>query len=391
MNCGRPESAGPQQGQPSAEELIKVSEEVAACFPQPFEQSELVLMVIDPHHIHAYWSIAPGDLEAARREADSGDCRAPLVLRLYDITLIDFTRQDAHSRFDLAVHGLENTWYVELWQDAKSLIADLGLRRQDGSLARLARSNVVQTPRGSQSPYYERAGLRLGRDGKVEEVPDVACAPAAEQQETAPIPGMDLKEVERQVRRHYGAPPEPAAAPYELVPPVQEPAVGEPLGPISTAAPEATVSPAELPAPQAGPEVAHGCADVSEQVARFYLELISDGPRPPAGTASPAQDAGKQAVQASALEREPDAGAADTAEQPDGSQKGNPPRAGEAGAFWCRTVPPAAGSGPLNSSGKPVQSGAAGLLPGQAVSPAKAAAPTPPQQQGSARGGRGGD
>lgn len=135
----------------SRQDLAAVSDEVAAYFPQPFDETRVVLMVVDPHHVHAYWHVRPEDMEAARRQMGADAAHAPMVLRLYDITLIDFSKTPAHGYFDAQVHGLQNNWYVELWQDSKSYVADLGLRRPDGSVVALARSNVVHAPLAHES------------------------------------------------------------------------------------------------------------------------------------------------------------------------------------------------------------------------------------------------
>jgi hypothetical protein len=189
----------PAQPPLTTQELAAVSAEVAAFFPQPFERTELVLLVIDPRNVHAYWHVRNDDM--ARAAAAAGQ-DAPLVLRMYDITYIDFGRARPHGYFDLQVHWLQNSWYIGLWEDAKSYIADLGLRRRDGSLVALARSNVIETPRAGQSPRYERAGVRLGPNGRVERVPDItAAAPPANG--VLPRRGMPADQVRRMVGQFY--------------------------------------------------------------------------------------------------------------------------------------------------------------------------------------------
>lgn len=189
----------PAQPPLTTQELGAVSAEVAAFFPQPFERTELVLLVIDPRNVHAYWHVRNDDMARAAAAAGQG---APMVLRVYDITYIDFARSRPHSYFDLQVHWLQNTWYIGLWEDAKSYIADLGLRRRDGSLVALARSNVIETPRAGQSPRYERAGVRLGSNGRLERVADITLA-APPANGAAPRRDMPADQVRRMVRQFY--------------------------------------------------------------------------------------------------------------------------------------------------------------------------------------------
>ena len=182
------------------QELAAISQEVSSYFPQPFELSDLCLLVIDPHNIHAYWHVRADDMARARTAAGAPD--APLVLRLYDITYIDFSRTQAHGFFDVQVHGLQSNWYIHLWEPAKSYVADIGLRRPDGSLVALARSNVIETPRAGQSPVYSRAGIALGPGGAAQPVPDLTSAPA-QSDGPMPRPAMPRDEVQRLLSRFY--------------------------------------------------------------------------------------------------------------------------------------------------------------------------------------------
>jgi len=186
----------------SAAELFAVSQEIATFFPQPFRRTRVVLMVVDPHHVHAYWHIRMDDIERAREQVGEGADSAPLVLRFYDVTMIDFSRQPAHGQFDVAVHGLVNNWYVDLWADGRSYVADIGLRRPDGSLVALARSNFVHTPPAGQAAYCGRGALLLERDGSVREV-DISTPAPAGPWPMRPTPQTPPDQTELLVRRFY--------------------------------------------------------------------------------------------------------------------------------------------------------------------------------------------
>jgi hypothetical protein len=201
---GERERGTPAELAVSRQDLAAVSDEVASYFPQPFDETRIVLMVVDPHDVHAYWHVRPEDMEAARRQMGADASHAPMVLRLYDITLIDFSKTPAHGYFDAPVHGLQNNWYVELWQDSKSYVADLGLRRPDGSVVALARSNVVHTPLAHESSYYRRAGIVLEPDGTVREIPDILQPGALSPGPSQPTPAMPQEEVTGLVRQAYG-------------------------------------------------------------------------------------------------------------------------------------------------------------------------------------------
>jgi hypothetical protein len=134
------------------EELREIAREIASSYPPPRLGTELVLLEIDPHRAHAYWTIDVEDYQAA--VASCGDPSPPILLRLHDVTGVEFDGTNSHSYFDLQVQGLQGHWFVDLWKDGRSYIAELGLRRADGRLEILARSNEVSTPRAAESPHY---------------------------------------------------------------------------------------------------------------------------------------------------------------------------------------------------------------------------------------------
>ncbi|MBI3610185.1 MAG: DUF4912 domain-containing protein [Nitrospirae bacterium] len=117
--------------------------------PWSYGETELVLMPVDPFLIHAYWDFSPEDWETIQRH------RRPVVLRVYDVTMIEFDGANAHHYFDLPVTLETQNWYVRLWSAEKSLCADLGWWLPDGSFQTLVRSNVIQTPRAGVSIFDE--------------------------------------------------------------------------------------------------------------------------------------------------------------------------------------------------------------------------------------------
>ncbi|HMP76302.1 MAG TPA: DUF4912 domain-containing protein [Kiritimatiellia bacterium] len=145
------------------EELRSVAQDVSALYPPPRLGTELVLLEVNPHRAHAYWNVDVEDYQAA--VASTGSATPPMMLRLHDVTGIEFDGSNAHSYFDLQVQGLQGHWYVDLWQAGRAYVAELGLRREDGGLMLLARSNPVATPAASESPRYETTAVALHPEG----------------------------------------------------------------------------------------------------------------------------------------------------------------------------------------------------------------------------------
>lgn len=131
------------------ESLRNIGSELESHFPHLAEETELVLMDISPHRLHAYWHITPWDLESASvRAKDEDSC---LVMRFHDLT-----DRDPNSLlppwFDLEITQHSGSQYVELWKDAQSYVAELGLLTSAGKLIDLTRSNQVELPRAGHAP-----------------------------------------------------------------------------------------------------------------------------------------------------------------------------------------------------------------------------------------------
>jgi len=134
-------------------------------FPSTYNLTQIILMVKDPYWIYAYWDIAQSAIDSARSLMSNEEFRsATVVLRMYEVSLIDFNGHNANYTFDIDVGFHANNWYVNLWNDHCSFIADLGLRAANGKFVRLARSNCVQTPRQGYAPRSEQIWMKV--DGR---------------------------------------------------------------------------------------------------------------------------------------------------------------------------------------------------------------------------------
>lgn len=127
----------------SAEELRSMAAEIASSFPPPRAGTEIVLLQVNPHRAHAFWNI---DLEEARR-VDRETGGLPLVVRLHDVTGIDFDGTNPHDTHDTIVSGLQGQTDLNVWKDGRTYLAELGYRRADGFLIHLATSEPVDMPR----------------------------------------------------------------------------------------------------------------------------------------------------------------------------------------------------------------------------------------------------
>ena len=129
--------------------------------PDHYGRTELVLMVVDPFHLFAYWEVTPESLRQAQDALGAEMDGARAVLRIYDISLIHFDGINAHHTFDIDISLEARNWYLPVWTAEKSYCADLGFVARTGRFHAIARSNVVHTPRAGVSHRTEGPWMRV--------------------------------------------------------------------------------------------------------------------------------------------------------------------------------------------------------------------------------------
>ena len=135
--------------------------------PSHYGTTTLKLVARDPSWIYAYWEIAQSTIDEARARFGQDYDRAAHVLRMYDVTCIDFNGSNQNRSFDLDVGPHSMNWYVNLWSDCVSYCGERGIRLPNGEFFPFVRSNTVTTPRTNPSNRYEEIWID-GREKKGE-------------------------------------------------------------------------------------------------------------------------------------------------------------------------------------------------------------------------------
>jgi len=124
--------------------------------PSSYNTTSLTLIARDPFWIYAYWETSPASVNDARNRIGEGADAAKYVLRMYDVSAIDFNGTNARNTFDIEVGPNTANWYVNLWTDNASFCAEHGLRMPDGKFYAFVRSNFITTPRANPSGRSEQ-------------------------------------------------------------------------------------------------------------------------------------------------------------------------------------------------------------------------------------------
>jgi hypothetical protein len=118
-------------------------------------KDRIVLLVRDPHWLHAYWAVTLASVhraEAALREDWHG---AKPILRVFDVSSEDTTSSSEAPIRDIDIHGSVNNWYIDVPNPPRSYRVDIGYVTRRGRFYTLAHSNVVTTPRAGDSDVID--------------------------------------------------------------------------------------------------------------------------------------------------------------------------------------------------------------------------------------------
>jgi hypothetical protein len=149
----------------------------------------------------------------------TSDTPHALVIRFTDLTPGQSGKTGQATSFDIEVDGLNNNWYIDLWQPGRRYVAELGLRRADSTLRRFVRSNEILVPRAEPSTALEfnlaqykgakpisRTGTSANSSYSVAHLarllpsfggfPDVLSDPTSQTIEEPEFPGAPLKRVQ---------------------------------------------------------------------------------------------------------------------------------------------------------------------------------------------------
>lgn len=115
--------------------------------PWHYGVNRLVLMVRDPNWLFAYWEITAAKQEEFNRQHGTTAWKESRpVLRVYDVTGVDFNGNNANRYMDFAISDYVDNWHIEVSRPNAAFCVDLGRVFPDGKFVTLLRSNVVQTP-----------------------------------------------------------------------------------------------------------------------------------------------------------------------------------------------------------------------------------------------------
>ncbi|HEX7714179.1 MAG TPA: DUF4912 domain-containing protein [Bacillota bacterium] len=131
--------------------------------PQNYNDTRIVLMVRDPYWLYAYWNTNQYTREQISKTMRNWD-QLRLMLRVYDITDIDFNGNNSNYYFDIELSHEANNWYIHVGKPNRTFCVDLGFIQENGSFFTIIRSNIVTTPRDNISDVIDEEWMVIEED-----------------------------------------------------------------------------------------------------------------------------------------------------------------------------------------------------------------------------------
>jgi glycosyltransferase involved in cell wall biosynthesis len=156
---------------PARDEFLRrvaweIGEEGAADSFTPME-NHVGLGMVSPTEGFAHWRLLPAWIEHRARQLGDGwrDCR--MVLRLYDVTSIDFDGFNAHEMRDHGLPSLCGQMFFKLPRPGTWQLAEIGFVLRSREFVPAARSQAVAFSRNAPT-HGSRAALLVNGDGVTE-------------------------------------------------------------------------------------------------------------------------------------------------------------------------------------------------------------------------------
>ncbi|PKL52300.1 MAG: hypothetical protein CVV37_01905 [Nitrospira bacterium HGW-Nitrospira-1] len=114
-----------------------ISKTIPPKLPEEYGENELLLMEVDPSTVFVSLEIKPKDI--------SGET-GRLVLRVYDVTGLDFDSSHANGFFDIPLRNRVDSKFIDIKMPGKEVIMEIGLLHPDGAFKAIKQSNRVSMP-----------------------------------------------------------------------------------------------------------------------------------------------------------------------------------------------------------------------------------------------------
>jgi hypothetical protein len=114
--------------------------------PGGYGKDKIIVQVRDPWWLQCYWEVVASTWNNLINRLKEMFFSAKRVLRVYDVSHINFDGKNAHRYFDVEVSQEATSWYLDTGGPGRSWVVDYGLKLANGEFITIVRSNVVTMP-----------------------------------------------------------------------------------------------------------------------------------------------------------------------------------------------------------------------------------------------------
>ncbi|MBI4387876.1 MAG: DUF4912 domain-containing protein [Candidatus Omnitrophica bacterium] len=123
--------------------------------PHSYNVTRLVLMVRDPYTVFCYWDFSSETWSWIQGLFKKHHGNLKVILRIYDVTNIEFDGSHSNSSHDIDVSLEAKNWYAHVSVPNREWVFDLALISSSGDYYLIVRSNRVRTPRDGPSDVID--------------------------------------------------------------------------------------------------------------------------------------------------------------------------------------------------------------------------------------------
>jgi glycosyltransferase involved in cell wall biosynthesis len=158
--AGENETMAPPFGQ---QELRDLAWRIGSYFPQSFHREGISFLPVTPNQGFIQWNVTNETVTRLMAVHGSAWHGARPVLRIYDVTDIEFNGFNAHRCDDVGIGSLTGNYYLKIHHHERDLLVEMGFCLTGGQFVSCVRSAPLRFSRPGRSRRRSTAGLYVGR------------------------------------------------------------------------------------------------------------------------------------------------------------------------------------------------------------------------------------
>jgi hypothetical protein len=132
--------------------------------PDRYNETYMRAIPRDPFWIFSYWEISQTTIENLKTALGDKFESARWVIRVSDVTDIEYDGSNAWRTMDVGITFNANNWYIKVWEPGRVYLVQAGLVTQEGVFTEAVRSNALCMPRSGVSAITDEEWSNTGSD-----------------------------------------------------------------------------------------------------------------------------------------------------------------------------------------------------------------------------------